>query len=54
MSKVWIVIYHNDSEPIKGVFSTKEQAKLFIADFVLENDINTEYLQLTEHQVIEQ
>jgi len=36
---------------ILGVFSSKDDAKMFIADYVLDHIVNTEYLELVEEYV---
>ena len=52
--KIWIVL---DTEnevgacAIKGIFANERMAKMFIADYVLENSINTDYLELAECEV---
>ncbi|UAT29467.1 hypothetical protein K7T73_12740 [Bacillus badius] len=51
---VWIVMYTEENtgpESIKGVFEDEITAKKFIADYVLENDISTEWLYLVGKEV---
>lgn len=54
--KVWLVIdSESDSgqQAIKGIFVSKEKAKMFIADYVLENDVCTSCLELAQMEVEE-
>lgn len=52
--KVWIFM-DTDSEvgpgSIKGVFKTEEEGKLAIADYVLEEERTTTYIDLFEMEV---
>lgn len=53
-AKVWIVIdseTNRGGKSILGVFSSKDDAKMFIADYVLDHIVNTEYLELVEQCV---
>lgn len=48
---VWIVMYTEEETgiaSIKGIFPTEQKAKLFIADYALNNDIDSSYLELGE------
>ena len=52
--KVHIVMYtyeHTGSESILGVFSNKDDAKMFIANFVLMNSVHTQYLEIVEREI---
>ncbi|MDO6448118.1 hypothetical protein [Oceanobacillus profundus] len=52
--KVWAVIdfeLEAGSESIKGLFDSEEKAKLFIADYVLKNEVNSEYLELVKKKI---
>lgn len=53
--EVWIVMdsYGNtDSDAIKGLFVNEEDAKIFIAEYVLNESSNTFYLELFKRDVI--
>lgn len=55
MEAVWIVMDTSEetgSESIKGVFATEEQAKYYIADYALDNDIDTTYLELVKKKIV--
>lgn len=55
MNKVWIVMYtesNTGEESIIGVYSSETKAKLSIADYVLDEDIITDYLELVEKEVV--
>lgn len=52
--RVWIVM-DTDTEvgpsSIKGVYETEEKAKIALAEYVLENETNTAYIDLFEVEV---
>lgn len=51
---IWLIIdtqEESGSEAIKGVFSDEIQAKLFLADYVLKNSVDSDYLQLVKKKV---
>lgn len=48
-NKVWIITYSYTSSgenSVLGTFRNKEDAKCFIADYVLENEVDSQYLEL--------
>ena len=52
--EVWIVIDYEDSsgpESLKGVFSNEYAAKLYLADYVLKNTCNSEWLAIVKKKV---
>lgn len=53
--KVWMFTDNSEyggQDAVKGVFETEEKAKLALADYVLENEVNnTTYLELFEMEV---
>ncbi|MDM8100967.1 hypothetical protein [Oceanobacillus oncorhynchi] len=55
MNVIYLVIDStdcSDSVIIKGVFKDKREAKLFVADYVLENDgVDSDYLELVKKEV---
>lgn len=55
MNEIYMVIdstNHGDSNAIKGIFDDKKQAKLFLADYVLENDnVDSEFLEIVKREV---
>lgn len=51
---VWLVVHsesESGSEAIKGLFDSEQKAKLFIADYVLKNAIDTSFLELAKKKV---
>lgn len=53
---VWIVLdssVETGAESIKGIFQTEERAKIFLADYVIDNDIETDFLSISNHIVHE-
>lgn len=55
MNEIYLVIDSNDrsdSGIIKGIFDDKTAAKLFLADYVLENErIDSDFLELVKQEV---
>ena len=52
--KVWIILYteeNADEESIVGIFDDEHMAKEKIAEYCLENDLDTSYLYLVEREV---
>lgn len=53
-TRIYIVIDSTKvtgEESIKGVFYNKQDAKLFLADYVLENEVDTDCIDLVEREV---
>lgn len=53
-NEVYIVMDNEEttgSESILGVFEREVDAKLFVADYVLDKEINTCYLSLTRKEI---
>lgn len=53
-NKVYIAMdtsEHTDEQAILGVYSTKEKAKIKIAEHVLSKEIDTSYLYIIEREI---
>lgn len=51
---IWIVMDNNKSggpDSIKGIFANKLEAKVFVAEYVLDNGLNTDHLHFIERQI---
>lgn len=55
MNEIYLVIDTTNStgsESIKGIFAEKKEAKLFLADYVLENNnVFSDYIELEKFEV---
>lgn len=55
MNEIYLVIdstNYGNSNAIRGIFDDKTTAKLFLADYVLENDnVDSEFLELVKSEV---
>lgn len=56
LESVWVVMdtsTETGKDSIKAVLATVIQAKLFIAEYVLEYNVNSEYLELFERVILD-